>query len=165
MTGGADGWRAGILRRGFPALLAGAALALPSCSGMGFDALWGTDNGEGLLLVDAEVGWPVKRRIVCLVEEESRSSCSPDDAAVVIGGYSYPAQVFTQWRKNDPATVEIFLFGGRIVRCASPVLGVRVILRQLPLSQLPSQDRWDDATTRMFDGVPDRCAAAARRSG
>ena len=78
---------------------------------------------------------------------------------MAVDDYRHFGQVHAEWRKNDPTTVEVFVFGGRITRCQPRSAGVRIVLRQLPLSHLPSQDNWSDTTTRMFDGVPDSCAA------
>jgi hypothetical protein len=122
------------------------------------DALSATDNGEGLILIDAEAGWPYPLRIICLLNEGPRSSCSSDAAAVVIDDHRHPGQVFSRWRKNDPKTVEVFVFGARIERCIPRSAGVHIVLRQLPLSQMPSIDSWSEATTRMFAELPDRCA-------
>ncbi|HEX8193159.1 MAG TPA: hypothetical protein VF552_09685 [Allosphingosinicella sp.] len=123
------------------------------------DPLSAVGNGEGLLLLDAEAGWRDSRRIVCVQVEGSRGSCSSDTAAVVVDDYRHSAQVSAQWRKNDPNTIEVLVFGGEIARCSSPSSGARVILRQLPMAQRPSREGWDDITTRMFDGVRDSCAS------
>lgn len=143
------------------ASLGSMALAAASCSLESVDALAATDNGEGLILIDAEAGWPYPLRIICLLEEGSRSSCSSDAAAVVVADYRHPGQVLSQWRKNDPKTVEVFVFGARIERCVARSAGVHIVLRELPLSQMPSADTWSEATTRLFDELPDRCAATA----
>jgi len=143
------------------ASLGSIGLAAASCSLESVDALSAIDNGEGLVLIDAEAGWPYPLRIICLLHEGSRSSCSSDAAAVVIDDYRHPAQVLAQWRKNDPKTVEVFVFGARIARCVARPVGVHIALRQLPLSQLQSVHSWSEATTRMFNALPDRCATTA----
>jgi hypothetical protein len=138
------------------------ALSLAVCACDFSDPLSAVDNGEGLLLLDSLSGWNESRRTICVVRERSSTSCSSASAEVHLSGVAHPGQVAAQWRRGDPRTVDVFLFGGSIERCRprSRDGGVTIVLRQLPLERMPSRDSWNpDASAPLFEGQPDRCRA------
>jgi hypothetical protein len=127
------------------------------------DPLYTTSNGEGMVLVDSLSGWNEDSRAICLSSEGSRMSCSSRSAEVYIRDARHVGQVQAEWRDGDPSTVDVFVFGGIVERCQarSREGGVEIVLRQLPLSRMPSPDSWNpDTTSRLFRGQPDRCRAS-----
>lgn len=125
------------------------------------DPLIATQNGRGMVLVDSVAGLTENSRTICLRAESSRTSCSARAAEVLITDVRHSGQVFAQWRNGDPQTVDVFVFGGKVERCRSPSRqgGVRIVLRKLPTSRMPSPDVWYvDSTPLLFEGQPNRCA-------
>lgn len=128
------------------------------------DPLSATDNGDGMVLVDAFSGWNEDSRTICLRREGSRTSCSSSAAEVYISNVPDFGQVQAQWRNGDPKTVDVFAFGGTIERCRprSREGGVTITLRQLRVADMPSVNRWNlHPMPRLFHGQPDLCAASA----
>lgn len=126
------------------------------------DPLSAHDNGDGMVLIDALSGWGKDARIVCLTRERSRDSCSSRSAEVYVEDVPHFGQVQAVWRKNDPTTVDVFVFGGTIVRCR-PVSrhgDIRIRLWQLGEGPMPSPDGWNPNTTLPFEGQPNRCGAS-----
>lgn len=68
-------------------------------------------------------------------------------------------QFMAEWDKSDPRVVNVYVFGGRIVRCeaVNQTTGVRVTLRRLPISEMRDPEGWNPATTARFDHEPDNC--------
>jgi hypothetical protein len=134
------------------------------CSCEFSDPLSAIDNGRGMELVDSLSGWNEDSRTICLTPERSRTSCSSRSAEVYITNVPRFGQAQAEWRNGDPSTVDVFVFGGTIVRCRprSRQGEVRIILRQLPLSRMPSADSWNpDTTPGLSAGQPDRCDSSA----
>lgn len=144
-------------------LLCGPLLAaLCSCDFR--DALYVIDNGDGMSLIDSLSGWDEDSRTICVRPERSRTSCSSRSAEVYIRDVRHPGQVQAEWRNGNPKIVDVFVFGGTIERCRprSREGGVRIILRQLPVSEIPTPNGWEPGTTPgLFKGQPDRCGASA----
>lgn len=117
-----------------------------------------------MVLVDSLSGWNENARTICLTAERSRTSCASGSAEVYIADVPRFGQVQAEWRNGDPATVDVFVFGGTVRRCRprSRQGGITITLRQLPVSRMPSADSWNpDTTPRLFAGQPDRCEASA----
>jgi hypothetical protein len=140
--------------------VAALAVSLGACNFT--DPLSGHDNGDGMVLLDALSGWGKNARIVCLTRERSRDSCSSRSAEVYVEDVPDFGQVHAEWRRNDPRTVDVFVFGGTIVRCQpmSRHGDVRIRLWQLGEGPIPSRDGWIPNTTLLFEGQPNRCGAS-----
>jgi len=116
-----------------------------------------------MVLVDSLIGWNEDSRTICLTPERSRTSCSSRAAEVYITNVPRSGQVHAEWRNGEAATVDVFVFGGTIVRCRprSRQGEVTIILRQVPLSWMPSADGWYADSPRLFAGRPNRCDSSA----
>jgi hypothetical protein len=116
------------------------------------DPLEATENGEGIVLIDALAG--SSSRIVCILTDPRRH-CRRSSAAVVVDDVPEFGQLHVRWRNHD--TVLVYLFGGEVARC-QPRAGdgrVRVELRRLP-RQFRGNGWWGEDTAA-FAGVSDIC--------
>jgi hypothetical protein len=145
-------------------LLLFASLTTMLCACDFSDPLSAIDNGDGMVLVDSLSGWKKDGRTICLRRESSRSSCSSSAAEVYISNVPDIEQVQAEWRNGDPKTVDVFVFDGTIEHCLprSREGGITITLRQLPVAEMPSANRWNIHTIpRLFQDQPDICAASA----
>lgn len=144
-----------------PCLVVLAASMIGGCQR--FDPLWVEDNGAGAELLDVLIGQ--NARVVCIDRAGPRSNddCSSATAQVYVRDLpdiDRHLQMMVKWREGDASTVDVFVFGGRVIRCEPQTKeGIRIVLKQLPTNSAPPSQAWDDITTGLFVTVKDVCGS------
>lgn len=135
-------------------VLVAASVLVAGCQR--FDPLTVSENGQGHQFVDVLMG--TRTRVLCVGEVRARETC-PYGRNVEVREVPDFGQLIAEWRRTDPATVDVYLFGGDVVRCEPHIgeIGVRVALHRLPLAEMGERNGWDEAKVAQFARAPDLC--------